>query len=407
MSTSTKKNRRFAKALTAAGMSVAVLGSGLAFGIVPASADPVGDPANRAIVGFGSDTTQDVLNGLSQVVVNDDGIKTIGSWNATGSSTVTLASGKTIPRPNGSSAGVAALRAATTSTAYPAGGTVLAPADIQFARSSSAATFRADGTGTYTYIPFGVDAVSFAKAPTSAVPSDIALGATVGQNSDSDSNEDLTLKNIYNATDGELLEVGTSGVLVKVGRAGTGAAIVPFVPQSGSGTRTFWATTLLGSSTAVFGGAVADSYTLAGASKPVQEHDGQVTVDVTNAMVPFSIAQHIAQGKEAALEASYQIAVADRRRGAVLGTIGGVATTNTNGTLNSAFPIARPVFNVVRTADIAALSSTFVSGPDSVFAAKATPTSTTSTIEDFGFGLLPLTVGGRTYTAGQTDLRVN
>lgn len=89
----------------------------------PASADPA--PGNyRALAGVGSDTTQDVVNGLGTAV---DSGALIASYNALGTATVkTRATGCQIARPNGSSA-LRSTRCATPSTTTPAVWTSRAP----------------------------------------------------------------------------------------------------------------------------------------------------------------------------------------------------------------------------------------------------------------------------------------
>ncbi|WP_157877290.1 hypothetical protein [Streptomyces odonnellii] len=92
----------------AAAAGVATLGLSLC--TAPASAET---PEFRQIVGVGSDTAQDVLIGLGEVIPapnNTPDNQLIASCDATGASVVkSRAVGCVIPRPNGSSAGVDAL----------------------------------------------------------------------------------------------------------------------------------------------------------------------------------------------------------------------------------------------------------------------------------------------------------
>ena len=112
----TKKLRRFG-AVTVA--SAAIVAGVIGFA-APANADPSGAPGFRALNGTGSDTTQDLNNGLASVV-------TYGGSLALGSSDATIPSGRDnwiqtraggtwIPRPNGSGQGVTALKAAKNGT---------------------------------------------------------------------------------------------------------------------------------------------------------------------------------------------------------------------------------------------------------------------------------------------------
>lgn len=375
------------------GALAALVAGAVAFGAAaPALADPSGTPAGgpttRPLAGVGSDTTQDVNNGLSEVV-KIGGAKVLASYDATGTATINpRTGGATFSRPDGSGAGVNALKAAKAGTAY--NGVVLGNNDLQFARSSSAATWVTGGT--YAYVPLALDAVSFAKAPTTSVPANLTKA-------------DLTA--IYSANDNTnvTLSVGT----FKVGKQTTaGAQIVPFLPQANSGTRKFWLSEL---GITTVGSAVADNYTKAGASVSVQEHDGSVLADVPNAISPFSIAQWIGQNNSGSLASQYGVTVVDRRHGAVLGSVNGTAPTVSN-VLNTAFPISRPVFTVVKAADLTAGSplATVFQGPTGLAYTAKNPTTGKKTITDFGFGDITggAVVNGVTYTAGDvTSFRAN
>lgn len=391
-----------------AGAATAALLLGGALG---ASAEPI-NPAtgqvdlSRSIDGTGSDTTQDVLNGLAAVTLDADEELFLGSWNATGTPTSfqTRTGGPTIPRPNGSSQGVAALRAAVNGTTLTnPNGTSSAPlsrADLQFARSSSGVA--PSTSGALSYVPMAVDAVSFAvHEDNTSVPRNLTLA-------------DLTA--IYRAANGASVTL-SSGTFT-VGREGTGAQIVPFIPQAGSGTRSFWISTVVGSE-ANLGTAVTDAFTEngTGQSRIVQEHDGAVLADVPNSIAPFSIAQYVAQtrvaGSPTYYSSAYGVQVTNRRNGAELGTVNGVQPL-VSGRLNTAFPIARAVFNVVENAAVATnadlrhafyndLATPAVEG--AIYSAVRPGTTSTLVIEDFGFGSLGsagVTIGDNLYRAGDT-----
>lgn len=379
---STKKNTWRLGALAA------LVAGAVAFGAAaPALADPTGTtpggPTTRPLAGAGSDTTQDVNNGLAEVV-KVGGVKVVASYDATGTATINpRTGGATFGRPDGSGAGVNALKAAKTGTAY--NGVVLGNNDLQFARSSSGATWVAGGT--YAYIPLALDAVSYAKGATTTVPANLTKA---------------DLKAIYSAADGATVALSVGSF--KVGKQTTaGAQIVPFLPQANSGTRKFWISEL---GVTTVGSAVADSYTKAGASVSVQEHDGSVLADVPNAIAPFSAAQYIAQGNSTDLAADYSITVVNRRHGAVLGNVNGVSAVTAAGVLNTAFPISRPVFTVVKAADLTAGSTlaTVFQGTSGLAYTATNPAAGTKTIEDFGFGDITggAVVNGVTYTAGDT-----
>lgn len=385
---------RGARALLAGAATAALLLGGA----LGASADPI-NPATgqvdlaRPVDGVGSDTTQDLNNGLAAVVTNGSQL-VLGSWNATGSATIqTRSGGATFARPNGSGSGVNALKAAKTGGQWQ--GVTLSSQDISFARSSSAATFVSGGA--YSYIPLAVDAVTYASETGSSIPNGLTRA-------------DLTA--IYSASNGQNVTL-SNGQTYTIGlETNANADIVPFLPQTGSGTRSFFVGQL-GLTEATLGSAVA--WTYSGGS--VQEHDGAALAAVPNSIAPFSIAQYIAQGKSAALSNLYGVDVADRRDGAVLHTMTNnngavVQPTNPNGTLNTAFPIARPVFTVVQHSELATntnLEFAFANADGAVY--NATSDSGSFTIEDFGFGSLinratevnGVTINGVTYRAGDTE----
>ncbi|MGW2305202.1 hypothetical protein [Streptomyces sp. NPDC001809] len=314
------------RARIGAALGVAALGLGVA--LAPAAqADPNPVTQYRTLAGTGSDTTQDVLNGLGNVVVNGLGQKIVASWDATGSATVkTKATGCVINRPNGSSAGIDALRNAVDTNS----------GCLDFARSSRGP---ADTSTTdLTWIPFAKDAVSWAKRSDSTLPSDLTA---------------TQLKNIYECNLTTL----------------NGVALTPILPQSNSGTRQFFLSSI--------------GVTTPGAcvQQGVQENDGTV-LDSAGDIAPYSVASYTAQEKGV---------VTNRRGAAVLGSVGTVAPRNADKTLNLAFPFLRDVYNVVPTAKLtnATISSTFVGSTSKVCAA-------TTTITNYGFGSLGTACGATT-----------
>ncbi|WP_421020014.1 hypothetical protein, partial [Klebsiella pneumoniae] len=80
-----------------------------------------------------------------------------------------------------------------------------------------------------------LDGVTYAKNPSGAAPSSIPLGTGTGQDTDGDGILDLTLRNIYTRNAATTLE-DAAGTTFTVGNQASGAQIVPFKPQSGSGT---------------------------------------------------------------------------------------------------------------------------------------------------------------------------
>ncbi|PZF80766.1 hypothetical protein C1I92_24305 [Jiangella anatolica] len=287
--------------------------------------------------------------------------------------------GVTITRPNGSSEGRDALFRSmganvTTSWAVQGGVDRSVPVGsgiLGFARSSSQPpSAEVSASGDVTYIPFALDAVSWATAP--GALSGVSL--TVAQ-----------LNSLYE--DCATVTVGAT----TLNPSQPGGNVDLFAPQSGSGTRSFWQTTV---APAGFGPCVFDRYNTT-TGQPVttggsinQEHDGTVTSLNATAITPYSIAQWVAQANGTASS--------DRRHGAVLHQIAGVNATNGTGpfTTNPNFPVTRPVFNIVPTAQLNGLpknnNTEFAFwDPTPGTTADAPPTCTnTSAITSLGFILL-------------------
>ncbi|MGW1539956.1 substrate-binding domain-containing protein [Streptomyces sp. NPDC002309] len=293
-----------------------------------AVADPSGPPAHRQLSGVGSDTTQDVMNGLAQAITIN-GTKVIGSYDATGSAQITTKNPATTPgcsinRPNGSGAGRTALL-----NSLQAGNGCL-----DFARSSSL-NLAAANPGL-TYVPFAVDAVSYAITPTSTLPRKLTLN---------------DLKAIYHCDPNY---VGN----------GPNYNLTVYLPQAGSGTRSFWQAQMGITEADVVAGVYPCIKDAKGGS-PVQEHDGRVLDD--RSIVPFSIAQYNSQASQT---------IADLRGRAILGTVDGIAPT----VLNSDFGVKRDVYNVIPTSKLgtAPYNTVFV-GADSLICRQA------AVINTYGF----------------------
>jgi ABC-type phosphate transport system substrate-binding protein len=158
--------------------AVAVVGATalMSFAGGTAGADP--KQLNAALVGTGSDTTQDIMNALAGEANGKlytpirssqaSGFRQIISFDAVGSACITpRAPGSSFDRPNGSSNGRDSLSQAVKpgATGWDASGVTCTTAPknvsglIDFARSSSGIT---STTGDLTYIPFGRDALSYA-----------------------------------------------------------------------------------------------------------------------------------------------------------------------------------------------------------------------------------------------------
>jgi ABC-type phosphate transport system substrate-binding protein len=312
-------------AIAAAGLAMVAIGATMA----PASADPIGAPTYRALAGVGSDTTYNVMNGLSEVVTIG-GVKQIASYDPIPSTSLitpknpaTNPNCQNLTRPNGSSAGRTALLNALT-PGNPINGC------YDWGRSSSLNIAPvASATGGLTYVPFGVDAFTYAVAKDSGIPRDLALD---------------DVKAIYRC------EV---------------PGIKPYIPQSGSGTRQYWLQQM-----GITEAQVANTYTCIKDTKNgtiIQEHDGRVLTS-GDEIAPYSIANFVAQG------AGVQ---ADLRGIADLANLDGKVALQAGDTVS----LKRDVYNMVPTTKLgtAPWSTVFV-GSNSLVCQN------TATIQKFGYG---------------------
>ena len=435
--------RRALKSAVVAGTVIASL-SGLLLSQTPAFADD-----NTIFVAVGSDTTQDIMNQFSL----DLGGNTLGSQYATNQVSQAVhevitpakearnADGTPNPlaaqqncsydRPNGSGEGQAALRLAinaASTAAAPGGANPPQVGCIDIARSSSAPGSNASTSGQLIFIPFGLDDVTGATgstaataptattAGTSTVPAGCsnAAGATTNAcvatpasnlvpTSGTGANQapGFTLAQLQAMYSAGTPEQATNGLTYNPAGGPTALqagqiAIDLYIPQSGSGTRNFWATTMGISNTTlpawVFDHIQADGGNTVASfvNAQVEEHDGTaVTVD-PNGFMPFSVAQYIAQtnGHNA------------RFHQAIVAQVNGVAPI-VSGALNTSFPINREVYNVVQFDRVvqqndghfdAQLAKLLVGGTSTLCRDSAT-------ITGYGFGLLSAST---TDTCGST-----
>ncbi|PPK64861.1 substrate-binding domain-containing protein [Actinokineospora auranticolor] len=221
--------------------------------------------ANDA-VGVGSDTTEYALNALAAAynpTVPAGGVL-VHSFNATvpaagqpvlptdtGATIVPRSGATAITRPNGSSAGITELKRAGTATT--------------FARSSRARQ-ASDNTGTAVlFLPYATDGLRYARStsPASNAPVDLT---------------NAELKKIYECNaDGN---PATPDLWSNV-RAGLPAVtILPVLPQSGSGTRSFFLTEIGVTSV---GSCV---------NQTAQEHDPAAVAGNANKIAPFSTGRY-------------------------------------------------------------------------------------------------------------------
>lgn len=304
----------------------AVVGAAV-LGVGAMAGSAVADPAAgdfRVLAGVGSDTTQDVMNGIGNAV---DGGATIASYNATGSATIkTRTTGcDDINRPDGSSAGIDALRNDVDTLA----------GCLDFARSSRGPADTT--TQDLTWIPFAKDAVSI------AVRDDSALN----------NNLDLTTAQLHDIYTCDLTTLN-------------GVTLTPLIPQVNSGTRTFFLGKI-GVAEAQLGPCVGT----------MQEHNGEA-LDSAGDIAPYSIAQYIAQVSGVSF---------DRHGVTVLGKVDGSEPFTTDGKLNTSFVYSRDVYNVVPTSKVSdtIIDATFTGDDSKVCTATD---AGQSVIEKYGFGTI-------------------
>jgi len=340
----------------------------------PAVADPTPTGTINPLVGVGSDTTENVVNGLGTVVT------TIGSYNATGTTTIqTRTGGVFFNRPNGSGSGQKALSASVNTGGthvWPSGTGVDITGQIDFARSSaapSANTTPAD----LTFIPFARDAVSFAVSAASDFPRDIPLGSA-GQ--DANATPLFSLRNIYRGTVTSYTDGDFSSVTIR-----------PLLPQQLSGTRSFWLKQIGMTETDITNGGKATDL-----GNTVQEHNGTF-VTGSGDLVPFSVAQYIQQGNYAALPTT----VVERRGNIQLGNIGTIkpyipSASGTGIEINPLFPVNRLVFNVVATARLTGTSTADQQLQAAFVGTSSQVCSASAVIKQYGFGTIGTLCGNTT-----------
>ena len=377
-------------------------------------ADPVSVNKYAELVGLGSDTTMDVMDGISLALGNvsvDDTRLKLASYKAIGSADVVVsADGIAIPRANGSGAGRDALRIAIGQ--INSGSVAIAPDDLgkartavspttaqlagkfHYARSSSGPS-GAVANGVVTYVPFAQDNMTYATAPLNItkIPSDIPLGTLAVT-------DNVSLINIYRGNITQVIEDAATGAFIKLAAPSyTPAAgevsntIRAYIPQAGSGTRSFWIGQVKISETEITNQSVpAKDVTPTGLS--VQEHDGTAVATDPYALVGFSISQWVAQTNGVAPK---------RTAGAVLRSMGGLeATVVTDGVYATAptwSAIKRAVYNIVPTALINADEENAYTrafrGTNSLVCQSQT------VIQKFGYGLLSYT--GTDAATGETE----
>jgi ABC-type phosphate transport system substrate-binding protein len=252
----------------------------LAVTTAPAHADPINSagkpvlPRVFDIVSVGANTDENLFNQLSldynvTVPVKLHGPKHpyLYGWNATGSAKITTKADcggtKAIARPNGSGAGLKALDQNIKATAQ------YFCIDFDRASSGRSSTSPPFTTGGVTYVALAEDAVTYATRDTGAtktVPATYApQGLTVAQ-----------LAAIFSCQDTNWSQVG-----------GPNQPIHAYLPQSGSGTLTFWLKSL---------GLTAAGSCVSDQGGKLEENQGQSRIfNDPGAIFIYSVADWIAQ----------------------------------------------------------------------------------------------------------------
>ena len=267
-----KNTTKYTAALAAFGVAASLIA------IAPAAnAEPVAD----GYVVVGSDTLQDVLNGLANGTnITGANVRSTGSgivlssFDAVGGTPNIQAKpgGPVFGRPNGSGDGVKALSRSIDGNPYDSGtpgdiGPVQIVGQVDVARSSSGATQNANGG--LLYIPFGRDGLSYAHNSTNPAFDNI---------------DQATLKGIFQGT------VTTIG----------GTPVVPVIPQAGSGTYKDFLSKIGVTESEV------QAQVTAGVVKVGQEHDTRALQNgqpmPANSVTPMSAAQWVAQNTGAGVD---------------------------------------------------------------------------------------------------------
>jgi hypothetical protein len=429
------------KAAIALGINALVLG-GLVAG--PASADPTAG-VYADLVGTGSDTTQDVMNGLSTALgENPDtgnlylasydaapGDMVAGDCNTADDKITPQDGGVTFVRPNGSSNGRDTLRTAIGQASSASiksyacglsGGssvTLTAAAHkgvVQFARSSSGpGATDTRSSGVLAYVPFAKDAMTVAVSPTTKIPAltfgtssvNTSFGGVTGK-------VEPTLYALYTCKATQIIEpaVGASFLANANYVAQDGDVATPlnvYIPQAGSGTRAFWIAKFNVTEANITAAAANASClddtidTAPNVGVAVQEHSGLAVGSDNYAVTPHSIPTYVAQNN--GIEG-----VTSRINGAVLHPIGDVNPTNGTGTSKVMNPtyltssktsmLGRLMYNIVPSRTLDDPSSL----EHEVFAGQTSRIcQETATISQYGYGLLTATQGSS--SCGYTGLR--
>jgi hypothetical protein len=417
----TSRTARVRRLLIAGVVTLASVGVGLGAAAPPASADPA-----FSFVAVGDELSQNVMDYFASQV--SGGI--LASYDAvnpaTGVAGEVITPGKELPnynqtncsfaRPDGSAAGFEAL--------------VDLPGCVDIARSSSPpGSFSSiSSSGNYLFIPFAVDAATDATGPATATSETVeCLSTTTGCTKANSSTGigmitftsgpttitdagDFTIADLQTLyADCGTVTVGSPAVTYwpegsAVSQPAGSQRIDLYVPQSGSSTLQFWASTLGMPSTLP----ACDHQTIiAGPADgvAVQEDDGTALASDPDGLAPIDVAQWIAMSNGEATDWPFDARHGDLLQPIVVGTTS-VPPVNSEGSMNVAgcgatfnqatcFPVTRQVYNVV---SFDRVVDTGDGNYNPVLAGLfANPSSSlcqsSFTISELGFGNLPSSVG--------------
>lgn len=333
-----------------------------ALAIVASSGSALADPPRgvtpspSAIVGVGSDTTQFVMDyyatqynktpaSAGHKLYSFDAVKPGSNPPVTHDPIRTKSNCAPIARPNGSSEGIAALQADNNNC-------------IDFARSSRPKN--PTGEDTLAFFAFARDAVTWAAIPSNHTPATL----TPAQ-----------LRSIYLCTVRNWRQVNPSL---------PSNTIDPFLPQVGSGTRKFFLTAI----------GLSDDQVGSCVNQTVEENDGRRLNRDLNALVPYSVAKHIAQTPKAERGTG---AEPDIRGGTTLRKINGKSPTVINAkgelSLNRGFDpgFLRQVYNVVKKSANGSVDAKYLA----LFGPRGYLCTHQSFVVKFGFGELGSACGAQ------------
>jgi ABC-type phosphate transport system substrate-binding protein len=334
-----------AKALAA----IAITSALTTLAAAPALADPSVTPAAQDIVGAGSDTTQALVNQFSTdynahlTSIGDTTSPRLYSWDATGTSPITpKTGGNSITRPNGSGSGINALNGNTNTT-------------LDFARSS-----RAPQTGDLTtddFVAFAKDAVTWSATSTTDAPANLTTADLAG---------------IYQCTITDWNQITDIS-----GYTGPDAIIKPYLPQTGSGTRSFFLSAI-GGGTAVTPGSCVTS-------GPEENEGTDAALNDNDVIFPYSVGHYVGQ-------LNGHNTTTDNVGVLVLQQIDGNSPLTSANKLDSGFAggqYGRVLYNVVRNGDWTA-TSTQATALHNIFGSTGWICSTAGKADITSYGFLAL-----------------